>query len=83
MTSNCLNRLYAASAVILKMISIYSKYGMIKFNMDYAGRVLSDPVSMQLFLAVLLLTSKPYFLSMLPLAMFELTYYTQDIAAVS
>lgn len=56
---------------------------MIKFNMDYAGRVLSDPVSMQLFLAVLLLTSKPYFLSMLPLAMFELTYYTQDIAAVS
>ncbi len=76
--------MFAILTIIVKCITIFNKFGMIKFNMEYAGRVLSDSSGMGLFLGILLLTSgKPYVLALLSVAVAELTYFTQDIGQVS
>ncbi len=61
---------------------MYQKYGMVQFNMDYAGRVLNDSAGTGLFLAILLLASKPYLLALISVALVELSFFTPDLGQV-
>lgn len=65
--------------IVVRVITLYEKFGMIKFNMEYAARVLGDPAGMGLFLGVLLLSGKPYLLALASVALAELVNFTQDI----
>jgi hypothetical protein len=77
------DRFFAVATIAVRAVSLYDKFGMIRLNMDYAGRVLSDPAGMGLFLGVLLLSGKPYFLTFASVALAELVHFTQDIGQVS
>lgn len=67
---------YLLCAIVLNFIRIYSRYGMIQFNMDYLQRVLPDNSSLNIFLCIILLSQRPYILSLLPLLFVELQEYT-------
>lgn len=75
-------KVFAVISAINQVISIYSRHGMIQLNMTYASSVLTDSTSMGLFLSFLLLSSKPYLLAMLPIALTEITHFTAVISQV-
>jgi len=72
-------RMFCISSIAMHLLNLFQKYGLPKFNMEYASRLLPDPSAMYLFLSVLLISSRPYLLAMAPLVLVELTHYTADI----
>jgi len=74
-------KLFSLSAILVHLITLYNRFGLPKFTMAYATTLFSDSTTMTLFLALLLLVSKPYLLAMLPIALTEITSYTHDICS--
>jgi len=65
------------------MYTLFLKYGMPKFSTEYAQRLVPDPVSMDLFLSVVLLMNKPYLTSMSPVLIKAFMTFTPRVLAVS
>jgi Transmembrane protein 33/Nucleoporin POM33 len=74
-------RIFGISALVSILITLFTKHGMPKFNMQYGAAVLMNPIAMYAVLAILLLFTKPYLIAMLPIVFTELTSYTDYIAS--
>jgi hypothetical protein len=66
-------------SIALKIILLYNKYGMIKFNIDYIQSLLPDPNAMLLFLSFLMLVTRPQLLGGAPLLFPELSFYLPQL----
>lgn len=66
-------------SIILKVILLYNKYGMIKFNFDYIQSLLPDQNTMLLFLSFLMLVARPQLLGGAPLLFQELSFYLPQL----
>lgn len=73
-------RRFVFSAIVGYLLEVYLKHGLPALSFSalapYAQRVLPDPVVMRLFLAFLLISTKPYILALGSLLLFELTTFT-------
>lgn len=77
-TFTCWRGMHTAS-IISRLISLQTRYGMPRFKMEYAATILPDPITGYLFLSLLLVMSRPYFLACAPLVLVELNRYIPDI----
>mmetsp|Transcript_23083 Transcript_23083/g.23738 ORF Transcript_23083/g.23738 Transcript_23083/m.23738 type:complete len:418 (-) Transcript_23083:27-1280(-) len=59
------------TSIINYGISLYLAYGIPQFNMGYLQRIMLDPTTIYLFLAILLLGGRPYFLGLMPILLTE------------
>jgi tetratricopeptide (TPR) repeat protein len=67
-------KVFAVLEIIINTLSLYSKYGIPKFNMEYASKLIQDTLSIHLFLAIILIVSRPYMFAMAPILLTELSY---------
>lgn len=68
------------SAAASYIITLYGLYGLPKFNMEYAQRLMADPTTMYLFLSILLAMTKPYLLAVAPVYLTEFAHLAVHIA---
>lgn len=71
------------SAIVIYVLGLYTRHGIPQFNMTYAGKVFQDAVVMRLFMAGLLLASKPYIIAIAALSLYEITHITTSLFNVS
>lgn len=61
---------------------IYVKYGFPKFTSEWAQRIVPDPLTMDLFLSLVLIMNKPYVFAMAPVVLKALCTFTQPLLKV-
>lgn len=66
----------------LALNGLFKKYGFPKFSAEWAQRLIPDPMCMQLFLAVVLLMSKPYMFATAPVIISAVTTFTDKLLQV-
>jgi len=65
-------KIFIINAILSFLISLYLRHGFPRFSQDYLQRIMMDqPTSAYLFMSILLLSQKPYILSILPIVLVE------------
>lgn len=75
-------RRFNYTSIINYGISLYLLHGIPQFNMAYLQRILLDPTTIYLFLSVLLLGGRPYFLGMMPIFLTEIVHVAYYISTL-
>lgn len=73
-------RVFTFGSIANYIASLYFTHGFPKLNMEYAQRLLVDPTAMYLFMAFVLLMSRPYLLAMAPIFLTESIHVVHYLA---
>jgi tetratricopeptide (TPR) repeat protein len=76
-------RVTVGSSLGGRLITLYTKYGVPKFSSEYGSRIAQDPATNTLFLAAILLVSRPYLLPVVAIFLVEFAAVTPYIFTVS
>jgi len=82
-TFSHITRLCIGTFAAVTVYNLYLKYGFPKFTTEFAQKLVPDPLSMDLFLSVVLLMNKPYLTSMSPVLIKAFATFTPRILNVS
>eukprot|EP00598_Pedospumella_elongata_P006108 CAMPEP_0184974678 /NCGR_PEP_ID=MMETSP1098-20130426/6099_1 /TAXON_ID=89044 /ORGANISM="Spumella elongata, Strain CCAP 955/1" /LENGTH=421 /DNA_ID=CAMNT_0027497293 /DNA_START=20 /DNA_END=1285 /DNA_ORIENTATION=- len=73
------HKLCIGTFAAVSLYNLYLKYGFPKFTTEFAQKLVPDPLSMDLFLSVVLLMNKPYLTSMSPVLIKAFATFTPRI----
>eukprot|EP01038_Epipyxis_sp_PR26KG_P008469 gene8469-11451_t len=66
-------RYSAVSSILIGLFTLYKNYGFPKFTMEYAQSIVTDSVTMNVFLGSFIVFSSPYILALFPLILASLS----------
>lgn len=80
-TTACFTSSIVAS-IALNMLSLYCKCGFPKISIDYVQKIIPDPLMMNMVMAVLTVSNRPYILAFGSLIIVQLDYFVPAIFVV-